>query len=147
LDSAFLHINVSFLSLFNITICLSILTLFLVQKIIEHSQSKDKFPRASLRRIYEAQNFEDQDKFPRASNVVQLRKTWSCISMMVPTLMLHPSSVEVLVVSVINGASVDADLPSICYTFVSDLQVHDVRLIQMLNYVIMRYTLIFALIY
>jgi hypothetical protein len=67
--------------------------------------------------------------------------------MMVPTLMLHPSSVEVLVVSVINGASVDADLPSICYTFVSDLQVHDVRLIQMLNYVIMRYTLIFALIY
>jgi hypothetical protein len=36
------------------------LTLFLVQKIIEHSQSKDKFLRASLRRIYEAQNFEDQ---------------------------------------------------------------------------------------
>jgi hypothetical protein len=33
--------------------------------------------------------------------------------MMVPTLKLHPSSVEVLVVSVINGASVVADLPSI----------------------------------
>jgi hypothetical protein len=48
-----------------------------------------------------------------ACNVVQLRKTWSCISMMVPTLKLHPSSVEVLVVSVINGASVVADLPSI----------------------------------
>jgi hypothetical protein len=60
LDFAILHINVSFLLLFNITICLLILTLFLVQKIIEHSQSKDKFQRASLRRIYEAQNFEDQ---------------------------------------------------------------------------------------
>jgi hypothetical protein len=43
-------------------------------------------------------------------DVVQLRKTWSCMSMMVPTLKLHPSSVEVLVVSVVDGASVDADL-------------------------------------
>jgi hypothetical protein len=33
--------------------------------------------------------------------------------MMVPTLKLHPSSVEVMVVSVVNGASVDADLPPI----------------------------------
>jgi hypothetical protein len=31
--------------------------------------------------------------------------------MMVPTHKLHPSSVEVLVVSVVNGASMDADLP------------------------------------
>jgi hypothetical protein len=31
--------------------------------------------------------------------------------MMVRMLKLHPSSVEVLVVSVVNGASVDADLP------------------------------------
>jgi hypothetical protein len=30
--------------------------------------------------------------------------------MIVPTLKLHPSSVEVLVVSVVNGASMDADL-------------------------------------
>jgi hypothetical protein len=30
--------------------------------------------------------------------------------MMVPMLKLRPSSVEVLVVSVVNGASVDADL-------------------------------------
>jgi hypothetical protein len=37
-----------------------ILTPFLVQKIIEHSQSKDKFLRASLRRIVEAKNFEDE---------------------------------------------------------------------------------------
>jgi hypothetical protein len=51
------------------------------------------------------------------------------------------------VVSIINGASVDADLPSVCYTFVSNLWLHDVRLIRMLNYVIMHYTLIFALIY
>jgi hypothetical protein len=48
-----------------------------------------------------------------ACDVVQLRKTWSCISMMVPMLKLHPSSVEVLVVSVVNGASVDADLPHV----------------------------------
>jgi hypothetical protein len=33
--------------------------------------------------------------------------------MMVPMLKLHPSSIEVLVVSVINGASVDADLPPV----------------------------------
>jgi hypothetical protein len=33
--------------------------------------------------------------------------------MMVPMLKLHPSSVEVLVVSVVNGASVDADLPHV----------------------------------
>jgi hypothetical protein len=39
-----------------------------------------------------------------ACDVVQPRKTWSCIMMMVPTPKLHPSSVEVLVVSVINGA-------------------------------------------
>jgi hypothetical protein len=45
-----------------------------------------------------------------AYDVVQLRKTWSCMSMMVPTLKLHPFSVEVLVVSIVNGASVDADL-------------------------------------
>jgi hypothetical protein len=67
--------------------------------------------------------------------------------MIVPTYKLHPSSVKVLVVSIINDASVDADLPSVCYTFVSDLRFHDVRLIRMLNYVIMHYTLIFALIY
>jgi hypothetical protein len=30
--------------------------------------------------------------------------------MMVPTLKLHPFSVEVLVVSIVNGTSVDADL-------------------------------------
>jgi hypothetical protein len=79
-----------------------------------------------------------------ACDVVELRKTWSCILMMVPTLKLHPSSVEVLVVFVINGAGVDTDLPSV---FVLDLRVHDVRLIRMLNYVIMRYTMIFCLIY
>jgi hypothetical protein len=42
--------------------------------------------------------------------------------MMVPALKLHPSSVEVLVVSIVNGTSVDADLPSVCYTFVSNLR-------------------------
>jgi hypothetical protein len=46
-------------------------------------------------------------------DVAQLRKTWRCISMMVPTLKLYPSSVEVLVVSIVNGASVDTDLPSV----------------------------------
>jgi hypothetical protein len=43
-------------------------------------------------------------------DVVQLRKTSSCTMMMVPMLKLHPSLAEVLVVSVVNGASVDADL-------------------------------------
>jgi hypothetical protein len=33
--------------------------------------------------------------------------------MMVLTLKLHPYLVEILVVSIITGASVDADLPSI----------------------------------
>jgi hypothetical protein len=48
-----------------------------------------------------------------ACDVVQLRKTWSYIMMMVSMLKLHPSLVEVLVVSVVNGASVDADLLAI----------------------------------
>jgi hypothetical protein len=33
--------------------------------------------------------------------------------MMVPTLKLHPSSVEVLLVSVVNGTSVDANSPPV----------------------------------
>jgi hypothetical protein len=33
--------------------------------------------------------------------------------MMVPTLKQHPYSIEVLVVSVVNGASMDADLPPV----------------------------------
>jgi hypothetical protein len=33
--------------------------------------------------------------------------------MMVPMLMLHPSSIEVLVVFVINGTSMDANLPPV----------------------------------
>jgi hypothetical protein len=33
--------------------------------------------------------------------------------MMVPMLKLHPSSIKFLVVSVFNGASVNADLPSV----------------------------------
>jgi hypothetical protein len=38
---------------------------------------------------------------------------------MVPMLKMHPSSVEVLVVSVVNSASVDADFPyCFCYTCV-----------------------------
>jgi hypothetical protein len=45
-----------------------------------------------------------------ACDVVQLRKTWSCTMMMVPRLKLHPSLVKVMVVPVVNGASVDADL-------------------------------------
>jgi hypothetical protein len=45
-----------------------------------------------------------------ACDVVQLRKTWSCTMMMAPTLKLHPSLVMVLVVSVVNGTRVDADL-------------------------------------
>jgi hypothetical protein len=83
-----------------------------------------------------------------ACDVVQLRKTWNSTMMMVPMHKLHPSLVKILVVSVIDGASVDADLLVVfVILFVSDLQVHDVRLIQMSNYVIMRYTLIFALMY
>jgi hypothetical protein len=42
-------------------------------------------------------------------DVVQLRKTWSCIMMMVPMLKLHASLVEVLVLSIVNGTSVGAD--------------------------------------
>jgi hypothetical protein len=39
------------------------------------------------------------------------------MSMMVPTLKLHPSSIEVLVVSIINGTSVDADLLAVFIYF------------------------------
>jgi hypothetical protein len=52
-----------------------------------------------------------------ACDVVQMRKTWSCITMMVPTLKLHPSLVTILVLSIINGTSVDADLPSVLLYF------------------------------
>jgi hypothetical protein len=64
--------------------------------------------------------------------------------MMVPMLKQHPSSIEVLVVSIVNGRRVDADLH---YVFVLDPWVSDIRLIRILSYVIMRYTLIFVLIY
>jgi hypothetical protein len=54
-----------------------------------------------------------------AYDVVQPRNTWSCISMTVLVFKLHLSLVEVLVVSVVNGGSLDADLPSVfCYAFV-----------------------------
>jgi hypothetical protein len=48
-----------------------------------------------------------------AYDVVQLRKIWSCIRMMVPMLKLHPSSVEFPVVFVVNGASSEADFISV----------------------------------
>jgi hypothetical protein len=72
LDSTSLHINVSFLLLFKIIACLPNLTPFLVQKIIEYSQSKDKFLRASLMRISESQNFEDELERVRAMNEMLL---------------------------------------------------------------------------
>jgi hypothetical protein len=75
LDSAFLHINVIFLLLFRITIYISILTLFLVQEIIEHSQSKDKFLRASLKRISKSYNFEDE--LTRMSAMNKMLLTWN----------------------------------------------------------------------
>jgi hypothetical protein len=46
-------------------------------------------------------------------NVVQLRKTWSSTMRMVPMLKLHPSVAEILVVSVVDGASADVDLLAI----------------------------------
>jgi hypothetical protein len=56
--------------------------------------------------------------------------------MMVPMLKLHPSSVEVLMVFVVNGATwMLISLLFLLYFF-SDLWVHDVRLIQMINDVI-----------
>jgi hypothetical protein len=45
-----------------------------------------------------------------AYDVIQLRKTWSSTMMMVPMLKMHPSLLKILVVSVVDGASVDADL-------------------------------------
>jgi hypothetical protein len=45
-----------------------------------------------------------------ACDVVQLRKMWSSTMRMIPMLKLHPSWAEILVVSVIDGASADADL-------------------------------------
>jgi hypothetical protein len=48
-----------------------------------------------------------------ACDIVQLRKTWSSIMRMVPVLKLHPSWAEILVVSIIDGASADADLLAI----------------------------------
>jgi hypothetical protein len=47
----------------------------LFQKIIEHSQSKDKFLRASLKRIYEAQDFEDELKWEWVVN--QMLLAWN----------------------------------------------------------------------
>jgi hypothetical protein len=49
-----------------------ILTPLLIQKIIEHSQSKNKFLRVSLMRLTEAQNFEDELKWVSALNEVLL---------------------------------------------------------------------------
>jgi hypothetical protein len=46
----------------------SILTPFPIQKIIEHSQSKDKFLRVSIKRLIEAQNFEGKLKRVSALN-------------------------------------------------------------------------------
>jgi hypothetical protein len=51
---------------------LSILTPLLIQKIIEHCQSKDKFIRVSLKRLTEAQTFEDEFKRVSALNEVLL---------------------------------------------------------------------------
>jgi hypothetical protein len=44
----------------------------LLQKIVEHSQGKDKFLRASLKQIYEAQDLEDELSLERETNMVLL---------------------------------------------------------------------------
>jgi hypothetical protein len=45
-----------------------ILTLFLVKKIIEHSQSQDKFLSVYIKRLSEAQNFDNELKWVSAMN-------------------------------------------------------------------------------
>jgi hypothetical protein len=47
---------------------LHILIPFPIQKIIEHSEAKDKFLRVSIKRLNEAQNFEDELKWVSAMN-------------------------------------------------------------------------------
>jgi hypothetical protein len=70
--------------------------------------------KASLVYSLACHNFPPLAEYSRvltlAYDVAQLGKTWSYISMMVPTLKLCPSSVKALVMSVINGTSVDAEL-------------------------------------
>jgi hypothetical protein len=80
IDSAYLSINVSSLLLFEITTCLLILTHSFIQKIIEHSQSKDKFLRVSLRRISKAQDFEDELKRECAVNEMLLAQNQELIA-------------------------------------------------------------------
>jgi hypothetical protein len=72
LDSASLHINVS--CHFSCFVSSTTPHSFLLfpQKIIDHSKSKDKFLRASLRTIFEAQDFEDELKWKRAMNQMLL---------------------------------------------------------------------------
>jgi hypothetical protein len=48
-----------------------------------------------------------------AYDVVQLRKIWSCIRMMVPMLKLHLSSVKFPMVSIVNGTGTEADFISV----------------------------------
>jgi hypothetical protein len=48
------------------------LTQLLLQKIIEHSQGKDKLLRASLKQIYEAQDLEDKLNQEHETNQVLL---------------------------------------------------------------------------
>jgi hypothetical protein len=45
-----------------------------------------------------------------ACDIVQLRKTWSNTMRMVPMPKLHPSWAKILGVSVVDGASADANL-------------------------------------
>jgi hypothetical protein len=58
LDSALTRVNVS--SAFILAYSFWPLTNFLLQKIIKHSHGKDKILWASLKRIYEAQDLEDE---------------------------------------------------------------------------------------
>jgi hypothetical protein len=60
LDSTSLQINVSAPLLFLSYRSLLNLTPFPIQKIIEHSHSKDKFWRICIQRLSEAQNFNDE---------------------------------------------------------------------------------------
>jgi hypothetical protein len=52
----------------------------LFQKIIEHSKSKDKFLRASLKRIYEVEDFEDELKWECVVNQMLLAQNQELVA-------------------------------------------------------------------
>jgi hypothetical protein len=80
LNSASLQINVSLFILINFASLVPIWLFPLLYKIIEHSKSKDKFLKACLKRMYEAQDFEDELMQERAVNQMLLARNQELVA-------------------------------------------------------------------